>query len=243
MTTMTDSANYLELPCALLTEAYRQSAERNVLAALNPQVFFGYFSVCADGIGHGRNTTYPALDWGQTLEALLWLGRTDEVLASWDYVRSFQRHDGLLPICIMPDLSGQTVEASYGYTMKLDARGALWEHWWPGNPLLTKVTPRSVSNVRDDPTCKPTPVAVTSVVVDSVKVEPTVHATCPAAVEFPSSRRIHTRGRSQRRGRGYARRQLHVDVRGAEAAWCGTSPVFHQHASCIVEPILQLPAR
>ena len=58
-----------------LHEAYLQAAERNVLRALNPGVFFGYFSVCADGQGHGGNTTYPGLDWGQSAEALLWLGR------------------------------------------------------------------------------------------------------------------------------------------------------------------------
>jgi len=47
---------------SLLVEAYRAAAEQNVLRALNPKVFFGYFSVCADGQGHGHNTTFPGLD-------------------------------------------------------------------------------------------------------------------------------------------------------------------------------------
>ena len=58
-----------------LAEAYRQCADKNVLAALNPKIFFGYFSVCADPTqGHGHDTTFPGLDWGQSAEALLWLG-------------------------------------------------------------------------------------------------------------------------------------------------------------------------
>jgi hypothetical protein len=80
-----------------IAEAYTQAAEKNVLAALNPKIFFGYFSVCADGQGHGGNTTFPGLDWGQSAEALLWLGRRNEVLASWEYVKGFQRPDGLMP--------------------------------------------------------------------------------------------------------------------------------------------------
>ncbi len=90
----------------LLAEAYRAAAEQNVLRALNPQVFFGYSSVRAHGKGHGHNTTYPGLDWGQSAEALLWLGRKAEVFASWDYVKGFQREDGLLPFAILPDLAG-----------------------------------------------------------------------------------------------------------------------------------------
>ena len=59
-----------------LAEVYQQAAEKNVLAALNPKIYFGFFSVCADGAGHGPDNTFPGLDWGQSAEALLWLGRT-----------------------------------------------------------------------------------------------------------------------------------------------------------------------
>ena len=80
-----------------LAECYRQCADKNVLAALNPKIFFGYFSVCADpSQGHGHDTTFPGLDWGQSAEALLWLGRRAEVMASWDYVKGFLREDGLM---------------------------------------------------------------------------------------------------------------------------------------------------
>jgi hypothetical protein len=121
----------------LLAEAYRAAAEKNVLRALNPNVFFGYFSVCADGKGHGHNTTYPGLDWGLSAEALLWLGRREEVLASWEYVKGFQRDDGLVPFAILPDNAGTTSMVNGRYPLVADARGAVFEHWVPGNPLRT----------------------------------------------------------------------------------------------------------
>jgi hypothetical protein len=120
-----------------IAEAYRQAAEKNVLAALNEKVFFGFFSVCADGLGHGGNTTFPGLDWGQSAEALLWLGRRAEVLASWEYVKRFQREDGLLPFAILPDLAGKTVMMEGKYEMSVADNGAVFVHWVPGNPLRT----------------------------------------------------------------------------------------------------------
>ncbi len=119
-----------------IAEAYQAAAEKNVLAALNPDVFFGYFSVCSDGQGPGGNTTFPGLDWGQSAEALLWLGRKAEVLASWEYVKKFQREDGLLPFAIIPDIAGRTVTVN-GRPLTADAGGAVFVHWVPGNPLRT----------------------------------------------------------------------------------------------------------
>jgi hypothetical protein len=119
-----------------LAEAYVAAADLNLLAALNPEVFFGYFSVCADGGGHGSNTTYPGLDWGQSAEALLWLGRTAEVLASWDYVKRFVRPDGRVPFAIIPDLAGKTTH--FGpHPLRAEADGAILRHWVPGDPLRT----------------------------------------------------------------------------------------------------------
>lgn len=119
-----------------LIEAYRQAAEHNVLAALNPKIYFGFFAVCADGQGHGGNNTYPGLDWGQSAEALLWLGHQAEVLASWEHVKGHQREDGLMPFAIQPDLAGKTVNWGFG-PLTGDARGAIFKHWVPGNPLRT----------------------------------------------------------------------------------------------------------
>ncbi|NQU41615.1 MAG: hypothetical protein HQ523_16850 [Lentisphaerae bacterium] len=123
--------------CAELAEAYGQAAEKSVLAALNPGIFFGYSSVTADGIGHGKNTTFPGLDWGQSADALLWLGRTAEVLASWEHVTGMQREDGLLPFAIIPRLAGKTSTMAEHCTLTADARGAIFRHWVPGNPLRT----------------------------------------------------------------------------------------------------------
>lgn len=129
----------IETPSSLpsdLAEAYCQSAEKNVLAALNPKIYFGFFSVCADGKGHGGNCTYPGLDWGQSAEALLWLGRRAEVLAGWEHVKHFQREDGLLPFAIMPDLAGKTIDVK-SWSLTAEANGAVFVHWFPGNPLRT----------------------------------------------------------------------------------------------------------
>lgn len=120
----------------LLLEAYEHAANRNILAALNPRIFFGYFSVCADGVGFGGNATYPGLDWGQSAEALLWLNRADEVKASWNYVRSFQHEDGSLPIAICPDEAGKLLRI-FGHPMRVEANGGIYRHWCPGNPLRT----------------------------------------------------------------------------------------------------------
>ncbi len=125
-----------------LAEAYRQCADKSLLAALNPKIFFGYFSVCADPTqGHGSNTTFPGLDWGQSAEALLWLGRRDEVLASWEYVKSFLREDGLLPFAIIPSDAGKTIymglpQTEEKFPLVMAANGGVYSHWFPGNPLM-----------------------------------------------------------------------------------------------------------
>ncbi len=124
------------LPDPLLTEAYEAAASKSVLAAVNDKIFFGYFSVCGDGKGHGGNTTFPGLDWGQSAEALLWLGREDVVRASWEYVKSFQRADGLLPFAILPDHAGKAFDI-LGYPVQVDPNGGLYRHWEPGNAFLT----------------------------------------------------------------------------------------------------------
>jgi len=131
------SVSVPEMPEALLMEAYENAATRSILAAVNNDIFFGYFSACADGKGYGSNSTFPGLDWGQTAEALLWLGREDLVRASWEYVKSFQRNDGLLPFAIFPSEAGTTIAAPYGHPLTVEPNGAIFRHWVPGNPFRT----------------------------------------------------------------------------------------------------------
>ncbi len=126
-----------DLPDPLLSEAYEKAAIKSVLAAVNNEVFFGYFSVCADGQGHGGDTTFPGLDWGQSAEALLWLGRDDLVRASWDYVKSFQRADGHLPFAILPSHAGQTLKIDTDFPLEIAANGGAYTHWVPGAPFRT----------------------------------------------------------------------------------------------------------
>jgi len=118
----------LQLPDAEITSAYAKAVTQNVLAAVDPKVFFGYWSVCADREGFGRGNTYPSLDGHQMSDALLWLGEVEVVKANWDYVRSFQKPNGRLPLAILPgarEVYGQPVEANGGF----------YTHWVPGDPL------------------------------------------------------------------------------------------------------------
>ena len=124
----------LHLPDAALVEAYTNAAERNVLAAVNPQIFDGYWSVCADGVGHGRGNTYPALDGHQMTDALLALDQVAVVKANWDYVRHFQKPDGQLPFAILPALAGQSIGMGPAQSI-VDPNGGLYRHWVPGDPL------------------------------------------------------------------------------------------------------------
>jgi hypothetical protein len=122
------------LPDSGLARTYEAAAVKNVLRAVNPKVFFGYWSVCADGQGFGYGNTYPSLDGHQLTDALLWLGQADVVKANWDYVRSFQRQDGLLPLAILPSEAGKMIGPD-SMQSRVDLNGGLYRHWVPGNPL------------------------------------------------------------------------------------------------------------
>ncbi|HRP31824.1 MAG TPA: hypothetical protein PKV73_08030 [Agriterribacter sp.] len=124
----------IHIPDSLIMEGYNVAAKNNVLASINPKVFFGYFSVCADGLGYGYGNTYPSLDGHQMSDALLWLGQTDIVKANWSYVKSFQKPTGELPIAILPAEAGKEV-GLVGYLSRVDSNGGLYRHWVPGDPL------------------------------------------------------------------------------------------------------------
>ncbi len=138
----------LNLPDAIIVRTYQTAALQNILPAVNPKVFFGYWSVCADGQGFGYGYTYPSLDGHEIGDALLRLGRIDVVKANWDYVRSFQRPDGSLPIAVLPDMAGkQAGEGAHVATVA--ANGGLYEHWVPGNPLRALADPTYIQNADD----------------------------------------------------------------------------------------------
>jgi hypothetical protein len=133
------------LPDRLMVEAYQRAATQNVLAAVNPKVFPGYWSVCADGVGFGYGNTYPSLDGHQMTDALLFLGQLDAVKANWDYVRKFQRPSGQLPLAILPALAG-TALGPPGNQSKVDTNGGLYRHWVPGDPLRALAGPTYIQN-------------------------------------------------------------------------------------------------
>jgi len=129
-----ETVRSLDLPDAEIVAAYRRAATQNVLAAVNPKVFYGYWSVCADGAGFGYGCTYPSLDGHQMTDALLFLGQADVVKANWDYVRKFQRPNGQLPLAILPNVAGQLIGPPSAQS-RVDANGGLYRHWVPGDPL------------------------------------------------------------------------------------------------------------
>ena len=139
------SKHRLDLPDAEIATAYEKAAVQNVLAAVSPDIFPGYWSVCADGIGHGYGNTFPALDGHQMADALLFLGQVDVVKANWDYVRSFQRPDGQLPFAILPASAGKAIGPE-GSQATLDGNGGLYEHWVPNNPLRALGYPTYIQN-------------------------------------------------------------------------------------------------
>ena len=132
----------VELPDAEIAVAYQRAAEQNVLAAVNPKVFAGYWSVCADGQGFGCGNTYPSLDGHQMTDALLFLGQVETVQANWDYVLSFQRPNGQLPLAILPAAAGGKLP----YDTPVDANGGLYKHWVPGDPLRALAGPTYIQN-------------------------------------------------------------------------------------------------
>lgn len=134
-----------ELPDPLLVETYERAAVKNVLAAVDSSIFFGYWSVCADRQGFGLGNTFPSLDGHQMADALLWLGQTDVVRANWDYVCRFQRPDGQLPLAILPGLACQEI-GDEGAKSTLDANGGLYRHWVPGDPLRALAAPTFIQN-------------------------------------------------------------------------------------------------
>jgi len=134
-----------DFPLPELVEAYERSATQNVLAALNDDIFPGYWSVCADGIGHGHGHTFPSLDGHQMTDALLRLGRVETTLLNWDYVRSFQQLSGELPIAIFPGEGGLVIGPP-GAQARVEDNGALYDHWAPGNPLRALAAPTYIEN-------------------------------------------------------------------------------------------------
>jgi hypothetical protein len=135
----------LSIPDELITEAWQKAANQNVLAAVNPKVFPGYFSVCADGRGFGYGNSYPSLDGHQLTDALLWLGQVDVAKLNFEYVRSFQREDGSLPLAILPSIAGKKIGPA-GYQSEVAPNGGLYTHWVPGNPLAALAGPTYIQN-------------------------------------------------------------------------------------------------
>lgn len=136
-----------QLPDAAIVEAYEMAATRNVLAARNPKVFPGYFSVCADGQGFGYGNSYPSLDGHQMTDALVQLGDIETARLNFDFVRGFMRPDGRLPLAILPGAAGQVIGGAVKEEQsQVDPNGGLYRHWVPGDPLRALASPTYIQN-------------------------------------------------------------------------------------------------
>jgi hypothetical protein len=135
----------LDIPDTMIMEAYERAASQNILAAVNSNIFFGYFSVCADGKGFGIGNTFPSLDGHQISDALLWLGQVEVVKANWDYVKTFQKPNGQLPLAILPSEAGKMIGPDH-YQAPVDSNGGLYRHWVPGDPLRALAGPTYIQN-------------------------------------------------------------------------------------------------
>jgi len=135
----------IDIPDPLIMEAYEKAAVQNILSSVNAKVFYGYFSVSADGIDFGYGYSYPSLDGHQLSDALLWLDQVDVVKANWDYIKSFQKPDGQLPIAIQPDQAGQPFGPERAQS-KFEQNGGLYRHFVPGDPLKALAGPTYIQN-------------------------------------------------------------------------------------------------
>jgi len=110
-----------DIPDPLIREAYERAANQNILAAVNPKVFYGYYSVCADGLGFGYGNSYPSLDGHQMTdprqEAILWPLLKDD--------KRFYYNGMPTGIATLPS-TYEKWESTYNDVMDLAAMGRVW---------------------------------------------------------------------------------------------------------------------
>ena len=73
---------------------------KNILPAATEKCYPGHFTITANGVDFGGDTTWPGLDSWQMGGAYLLLGRTRLVTDFFDFVRASQRKDGNIPFAI-----------------------------------------------------------------------------------------------------------------------------------------------
>lgn len=76
---------------------------KNLLPAATERPYPGHFTISADGVAFGGDTTWPGLDSWQMAGAYLLLGRTRLVTDFFEFVRASQRKDGNIPFAIFND--------------------------------------------------------------------------------------------------------------------------------------------
>ena len=142
-----------EIKDITIRQALEHAIEDHLLTAMRHAAYFGHFSVTSDGGHFGSQNTWPGLDSWEMAGAFLLLGKTQEVLSYFDYVRASQRDDGNVPFAIVPEddvrLPEQRADCFQGFrypddifTYQQPDKGyperqwiGLFFHWKPENPL------------------------------------------------------------------------------------------------------------
>ncbi len=131
---------------------------KNLLPAISERLYPGQFTITADGMAFGGDTTWPGLDSWQMAGAYLLLKYERLVLDYFEFIRASQRKDGNIPFAIFPGdtrsdgkwLRGlKSPEDVFSYTpptrdglppssQQTRKWIGLFEHWQPkANPLST----------------------------------------------------------------------------------------------------------
>jgi hypothetical protein len=87
---------------AEIQAGFRAALDANLIPAARQVYYPGHFTVTADGVGYGADSTWPGLDSWQMAGAYLRMGRTQIAVDYFDFVRASQRANGHVPFAILP---------------------------------------------------------------------------------------------------------------------------------------------
>jgi hypothetical protein len=129
----------------LIRAGVRAAIERALIPAKSHPAYPGHFTVTVDGRHFGSTTTWPGLDSWEMAGAYLLLGEHELVCNYFAFVRAAQRHDGNIPMAILPGEAPPWCADSYFRAVRYpqdvyEHRGQRWlgmfHHWQvQANPL------------------------------------------------------------------------------------------------------------
>ena len=115
-----------------IRKGLKHAVEDNLMTALTHKAYRGQFSVTCDGGHFGAENTWPGLDSWEMAGAYLKLGKVEEVLSYFHFVRASQRADGNIPFAIMPEENLRTPEQRCGCLQGFRYPDDIFEYENPG---------------------------------------------------------------------------------------------------------------